>query len=91
MTNFDSLVSSIHDTHLTLQQSAVKAINKHLTIRNWLIGFYIVEFEQNGEDRARYGEKLLQTLADSLNLESLSYRNLRLSGSFICYIQELGR
>lgn len=76
--NFDLLVHTIHDTHTTLQQSAIKAINKHLTIRNWLIGFYIVEFEQKGEDRARYGEKLLQNLADSLNQNSLSYRNLRL-------------
>ena len=23
-----------------------------MTVRNWLVGFYIVEFEQNGEDRA---------------------------------------
>jgi hypothetical protein len=64
--NFDRLVSSIQDTHTTLQQSAVKAINKHLTIRNWLIGFYIVEFEQNGEDRAEYGKQLLPKLALSL-------------------------
>ena len=80
--NFDLLVHTIHDTHTTLQQSAIKAINKHLTIRNWLIGFYIVEFEQKGEDRARYGEKLLQNLADSLNQNSLSYRNLRLFRQF---------
>ncbi|GLU56679.1 PDDEXK nuclease domain-containing protein [Dyadobacter frigoris] len=82
MMNFDVLVNNIQDTHATLQQSAIKAINKHLTIRNWLIGFYIVEFEQNGEDRAKYGEKLLQNLALSLNQESLSYRNLKLFRQF---------
>jgi hypothetical protein len=27
-----------------------------MTIRNWLIGYYIVEFEQNGKDRAEYGK-----------------------------------
>jgi predicted nuclease of restriction endonuclease-like (RecB) superfamily len=91
MKNFDALVNSIHDTHVTLHQSAVKAINKHLTVRNWLIGFYIVEFEQNGEDRARYGEKLLQTLADSLNLESLSYRNLRLFRQFYLLYPGIGQ
>lgn len=64
--NFKLLVHTIQSAHATLQQSAVKAINKHLTIRNWLIGFYIVEFEQKGEDRAQYGEKLLQRLAESL-------------------------
>ena len=56
--NFKLLVNTINETHTTLQQSAVNAINRHLTIRNWLIGFYIVEFEQQGEDRAKYGEKI---------------------------------
>lgn len=82
MANFSSLVSTIHETHLTLQESAAKAINKHLTIRNWLIGFYIVEFEQNGEDRARYGESLIDQLALSLNLAGLGARNLKLFRQF---------
>jgi DUF1016 N-terminal domain len=75
---FEELVFTIQQTHDTLQESAVKAINKHLTIRNWLIGLYIIEFEQNGEDRAKYGEKLLQKLAERLSKDSLSYRNLKL-------------
>ena len=29
-----------------------RTIDQHLTFRKWLIGFYIVEFEQNGDDRA---------------------------------------
>ena len=82
MTNFDSLVTTIHDTHITLQQSAAKAINKHLTIRNWLIGFYIVEFEQSGENRAQYGEKLVNKLADALDIEGLGARNLKLFKQF---------
>jgi predicted nuclease of restriction endonuclease-like (RecB) superfamily len=82
MKNFTSLVNSIHDTHVTLHESAVKAINKHLTIRNWLIGFYIVEFEQNGDDRARYGASLLNELAASLNISGLGSRNLNLFRQF---------
>lgn len=31
-------------------------MNASLTIRNWLVGAYLVEFEQEGEDRAKYGE-----------------------------------
>ncbi|TLV00693.1 PDDEXK nuclease domain-containing protein [Dyadobacter luticola] len=89
--NFDRLVSIIQDTHTTLQQSAIKAINKHLTIRNWLIGFYIVEFEQNGENRARYGEELLQKLSDSLKQNSLSYRNLKLFRQFYFKYQSIGK
>ncbi len=80
--NFDVLVNNIQDTHTSLQQSAIKAINKHLTIRNWLIGFYIVEFEQNGEDRAKYGEKLLDDLADKLDIKGLGARNLKLFRQF---------
>jgi predicted nuclease of restriction endonuclease-like (RecB) superfamily len=37
-----------------------------LTLRNWLVGAGIVEFEQNGEDRAAYGKALLPRLAEEL-------------------------
>ncbi len=75
---FDKLVISIQDTHEELQRSAVKAVNQSLTVRNWLIGLYIVEFEQNGEDRAKYGERLLQELAASVKIRGLSKTNLKL-------------
>jgi hypothetical protein len=79
---YNNLWSSIQQLSTTFQQSAAAAINSHLTLRNWLIGMYIVEFEQQGEDRARYGARLLQDLAEKLNEEGLSYRNLRLYRQF---------
>jgi predicted nuclease of restriction endonuclease-like (RecB) superfamily len=88
---FEQLVFTIQQTHHTLQESAVKAINKHLTIRNWLIGLYIIEFEQNGEDRAKYGEKLLQKLAERLSIDALSYRNLRLFRLFYQTYPQIGK
>ncbi len=91
MINFDTLVTQIQQTHKTLQESAVKAINKHLTIRNWLTGFYIVEFEQKGEDRAQYGERLLQNLSERLNTPSLSYRNLKLFRQFFSTYPQIGK
>jgi hypothetical protein len=39
---FNHLLSSIRQTHDALQSSAIAAVNRSLTIRNWLIGFYIV-------------------------------------------------
>lgn len=75
--DFNLLVTIINETHATLQQSAIKAINRHLTIRNWLIGFYIIEFEQTGEDRAKYGKKLLPKLASTLESKGLSNMNER--------------
>jgi len=64
--NFEFLVDTISKTHSHFQQQAVKAVNISLTLRNWLIGFYIVEFELNGEDRATYGDKLFEELAKRL-------------------------
>ena len=80
--NFELLVNTIQETHSTLQKSALKSINKHLTIRNWLVGFYIVEFEQKGKDRADYGEKLVDKLAASIDIKGLGARNLKLFRQF---------
>lgn len=87
--NFLALLNTINQTHTVFQEHAVKAINTTLTLRNWLIGYYIFEFEQNGEDRAQYGASLLQNLSAKLNEQSLSYRNLKLS--FIKNTLKLGR
>lgn len=76
MINFDSLAESIQHTHAVLQQEAVKAVNISMTVRNWLVGFYIVEFEQNGEDRATYGDKLISKLAKTINLKGLAASEL---------------
>ncbi len=74
---FDLLTTKILDTHNSLQKSAIKAVNVHLTLRNWLIGYHIIEFEQNGEDRAKYGTKLLSLLAKDLKSKNLSKINER--------------
>lgn len=69
---FEKLVSDIQHTSLHLQQNAVKAVNIQLTLRNWLIGFFIVEFEQKGIDRASYGSNLLQNLSEKLSIKGLT-------------------
>lgn len=70
--NFNSLVLRIQETNDYLQQKAVKAVNTHITLRNWLTGFYIVEFEQNGSDRAEYGVRLLEKIAKNIAIRGLS-------------------
>jgi len=75
--DFDSLVSSIVHLHQESQAFASKAINVSLTLRNWLIGQRIVEFEQLGKDRAAYGEKLLPTLAKRLSAAGLKRVDVR--------------
>ena len=75
--NFDYLARHIFVIDDTLQQQVVHAVNQGLTVRNWLIGCYIVEFEQHGEDRAAYGEKLLKHLEERLNRKGLTGRRFR--------------
>ncbi len=72
MSDFKQLIAVIDQTHRSLQQQAASAVNQALTIRNWLIGYYIVEFEQKGEDRAKYGKKLLINIADNISIKGLS-------------------
>jgi hypothetical protein len=75
--DFENLKTIILTTSFQLQHSAVKAVNSHITLRNWLIGFYIVEFEQAGDDKAKYGTKLLSILANELKLSHLKNVNER--------------
>ena len=60
--NFRNLVEVIVETQKNLQGRALRSVDHFLTIRNWLTGFYIMEYEQGGSDRARYGEHLLEKL-----------------------------
>ena len=64
--NFPQLVEAIHSIDNALNTQANRAVNICLTLRNWLIGLYIREYEQHGQDRARYGEGLLEILAVAL-------------------------
>ena len=75
--NFESLVGRINLIQDALQAQAAHAVNLSLTARNWLVGYYIVEFEQHGEDRAKYGEKLLNRLSESINRKGFNPRRLR--------------
>lgn len=89
--NLNSLSSAIHSVHLELQISATNAVNKALTIRNWLIGCYIVEYEQNGSDRIEYGSNLLAILAEKLNIKGLTAPELSRTRQFYqTYIHFLG-
>lgn len=63
---FEQLVCAIRLVHVELSAQASRAINASLTLRNWMIGFHVEEFERRGVDRAEYGDRLMDTLADNL-------------------------
>ena len=70
--SFIDLASIIQSTHDAAQTSAVNAINRMQTMRNWLIGYYIVEFGQHGKDRAEYGTHLLKRLEEKVSRKGLT-------------------
>jgi predicted nuclease of restriction endonuclease-like (RecB) superfamily len=70
--SFERLVAVIGQAHADLAAQASRAVNASLTLRNWLIGFHIEEYERRGVDRQQYGEKLLDRLSESLNQKGLS-------------------
>jgi len=75
--NFESLVGQINHVQDVLLAQAAHAVNLSLTARNWLVGYYIVEYEQHGEDRAKYGDNLINRLAKDINRKGFEARRLR--------------
>ena len=80
--SFGDLTSIIQTTHDAALSSAVKAINRMQTMRNWLIGYYIVEYEQHGKDRAEYGAKLLKKLEERVNRKGMTRNTFQSARNF---------
>jgi hypothetical protein len=83
--NFEELVNSISYAHEVLQGYASKSINQFLSLRNWLFGYYIVEYEQNGEDRAKYGENLIANITQKVkHIKGLTGNQLYVCRNYCC-------
>jgi hypothetical protein len=87
---FSDLSESIIQTHQSAQNSAVKAVNQMATLRNWLIGCYIVEYEQKGSDRGKYGDRLLKRLEERVNTKGLNETLFRNSRTFYKLYPQIG-
>ena len=70
--SFDHLSELVLQLHDSAYSATVKAINRFATIRNYVIGFYIVEYEQHGNDRAKYGDRLVKRWAESVNKRGIN-------------------
>ncbi len=64
--DFTALVEVVWRVHNECAAAVNRTVNTTLTLRNWLIGGYIRDYEQNGSDRAQYGTRLLEKLSESL-------------------------
>jgi len=92
--DFPRLVELVRDADDAAKGYAVSAVNRALVVRNWLVGRYIVEFEQHGADRAAYGERLLKRLSAALAASSargFSERSLELCRRFYLAIPEISQ
>lgn len=92
--NFELLIQTCEQVHHFLRGAAISRVNQSLTVRNWLFGLQIVKYEQNGEDRAKYGTELLKQLAKGLcnaNIKGLSDRNLRNCRQFYLIYPEISQ
>ena len=85
MTNnmtFEELVWNVQRVHSATSRTAKTAINQMLTVRNWAIGCYIVEFEQNGQRRSVYGSHLLEDLSNKIAIKGLDRSMLNICRNF---------
>jgi predicted nuclease of restriction endonuclease-like (RecB) superfamily len=62
------LLERISQRYTEGQAQAVRSVNETIIETNWEIGKYIVEYEQEGNPKAKYGSKLLEVLAHDLTL-----------------------
>ena len=74
---FNGLVGKIQTATQVLRQDALGVINRSVTARAWLTGYYIVEFEQGGKSRAAYGDGLLKRLSERLGGKNYSVHTLK--------------
>lgn len=87
--DFERLVGRIQATSDALRQDALGVINRSITARAWLTGYYIVEFEQGGKARATYGDGLLKRLADRLSDKAVTAESLKKNRRFYQTFPEL--
>lgn len=65
----DNYISDVKSILSSAKKQSYKTVNTIMVQAYWLIGYRIVEQEQNGEKRAGYGEKVIENLSKELNKE----------------------
>lgn len=81
ISDINGLIHAIQNANQFFIDQIQKQVNTALTLRNWIIGYYLVEYEQNGKDRAHYGEQLYGKVSEKLKktgVKGLSFSTLYL-------------
>ena len=87
---FEMLADSIKSINLKAGNAARSAVNQLMTLRNWAIGYYIVEYEQRGSDRAEYGTRLLKTLEEQIAEKGLNSTLFKWCRQFYILYPQIG-
>lgn len=80
--SFENLMNSIKEINTKAGGMAKSAVNQLMTLRNWAIGYYIVEYEQDGNDKAEYGTNLLKNLENRISEKGLNETLFRVCRQF---------
>ena len=87
--SFEALVQHIQAVDDVLQHDARLLIYRNVTTRAWLTRLYVMEYEQKGNNRAKYGLHLLHDLSSRLGRKSYGVSNLRNFQRFYLYYPDL--
>lgn len=88
---YDNFYDSIKEILIDSKKKVLKNVNSIMTLTYYRIGKRIVEEEQNGENRAEYGKKLIENLSVSLTNEfgkGFGVRNIELIRKFYLVYSE---
>lgn len=87
---FELLADSIKQINDKASSAAKSAVNQLMTQRNWAIGYYIVEYEQDGSDRAEYGSHLLKNLEKQIDQKGMNYTLFKACRQFYKVYPQIG-
>lgn len=87
---FEILANSIKKINSKASNAAKRAVNQSMTLRNWAIGYYIVEYEQGGSDRAEYGANLLKNLEKQIDEKGMNVTLFKWCRQFYIMYPQIG-
>ena len=87
---FEILADSIKKINSKAGIAAKSAVNQLMTLRNWAIGYYIVEYEQAGSDRAEYGTQLLKKLEEEISQKGMNSTLFKICRNFYLLYPQIG-
>lgn len=84
-TDGNELYAAIREVLQKARQNIARNVNSVIVQAYWQVGRHIVEYEQNGEQRAKYGNATLKQLSEKLSTEfgsGFTVTNLKLMRQF---------